>query len=178
MSLESKRLKNRLYMREWARTHPEESRERSREQYLLTKLSPKRWAKRIKARKNWMLRNKEKVKKQRREYEVALRQTNVNARIAHNLRNRLWIALDRKKAIKGGSFNELIGCEVSFLIRYLEDKFKDGMNWDLRGQIHIDHIKPLNSFNLKDSEEQRRAFHYTNLQPLWANDNIRKRDYV
>ena len=50
------------------------------------------------------------------------------------------------------------------------------MTWNNHGLYgwHIDHIKPVSKFNLLDLEEQRRAFHYTNLQPLWALDNIRK----
>ena len=48
------------------------------------------------------------------------------------------------------------------------------MNWDNYGQWHIDHIRPCASFNLLDPIEQKICFHYTNLQPLWAEDNLKK----
>jgi HNH endonuclease. len=50
------------------------------------------------------------------------------------------------------------------------------MSWDNYGRDgwHIDHIRPCASFDLTDPEQQRQCFHYTNLQPLWAADNIRK----
>jgi Uri superfamily endonuclease len=69
---------------------------------------------------------------------------------------------------------ELVGCSLSQLIRHLESKFLPGMAWDNRHQWHVDHIKPLCAFDLTDPEQQALAFHYSNLQPLWAVDNMRK----
>ena len=48
------------------------------------------------------------------------------------------------------------------------------MTWDNYGEWHIDHIKPCCGFDLTDFEQQKKCFHYTNLQPLWAKDNITK----
>ena len=59
---------------------------------------------------------------------------------------------------------------------HLEAQFKPGMTWDnygLKGW-HVDHIRPCASFDLRDPEQQRRCFHYTNLQPLWAEENLKK----
>ena len=69
---------------------------------------------------------------------------------------------------------ELIGCSIDHLITHLEKQFKTGMTWDNYGQWHVDHIKPLTSFNLDEPEQQRCACHYTNLQPLWADENKSK----
>ena len=68
------------------------------------------------------------------------------------------------------------GCDISFLKNYLEQKFQVGMTWDNYGinGWHIDHIVPLISFDLTSVAEIRKACHYTNLQPLWARDNITK----
>jgi hypothetical protein len=55
-----------------------------------------------------------------------------------------------------------------------EKKFKPKMSWNNYGKWHIDHIKPCCSFNLSKSEEQRKCFHYSNLQPLWAKENLSK----
>lgn len=72
----------------------------------------------------------------------------------------------------------LIGCTVEELRHHLEAQFADGMSWDNYGRNgwHVDHIRPCASFDLTDPEQQRQCFHYTNLQPLWAADNIRKGD--
>jgi len=85
-------------------------------------------------------------------------------------------SLKKQKAIKNQKFDKLLGCTVKDLKIYLEKKFRPGMTWKNHGLYgwHIDHIKPVSKFDLLDLEEQRRAFHYTNLQPLWALDNIRK----
>ena len=48
------------------------------------------------------------------------------------------------------------------------------MTWDNHGEWHIDHIKPCASFDLTDADQQRECFNYTNLQPLWAKDNLSK----
>ena len=68
----------------------------------------------------------------------------------------------------------LIGCEVDYLMYYIQSKFTKGMNWNNYGKWHIDHIKPCCSFDLSKASEQRKCFHYTNLQPLWAKDNLSK----
>lgn len=71
---------------------------------------------------------------------------------------------------------ELIGCSIEQLLEHLESQFQDGMTWDNYGEWHIDHIKPCAMFDFTKEEDQRECFHYTNLQPLWAEDNLRKSD--
>ena len=88
------------------------------------------------------------------------------------LRSRLYNALKRKSAEKCSSTMELIGCSVNFLKKYIEDQFEDGMTWENHGLWHIDHRKPCSSFNLTKEQQQKECFHYTNLQPLWAKDNL------
>jgi len=73
---------------------------------------------------------------------------------------------------------KLIGCDVKELKSHLEKQFTDGMNWENYGKWHIDHIIPCASFDLTDPQQQKKYFHYSNLQPLWAVDNIRKSDKV
>jgi hypothetical protein len=50
------------------------------------------------------------------------------------------------------------------------------MTWENRSKWHVDHIRPCASFNLFDPAQQAACFHFSNLQPLWAADNIRKSD--
>jgi hypothetical protein len=75
---------------------------------------------------------------------------------------------------KSGSAVHDLGCSIADLKTYLENKFTENMTWDNYGDWHIDHILPLDSFNLTDREQFKQAVHYTNLQPLWAQDNLIK----
>ena len=78
------------------------------------------------------------------------------------------------KANKCASTLELTGCTSQQLRGHLESQFHDGMTWDNRHKWHIDHIRPCAAFDLTDESEQRACFHYSNLQPLWARDNLSK----
>lgn len=98
----------------------------------------------------------------------------VNFRLTRNLRCRLSKAV--RASQRGGSAIRDLGCSIDQLKIHLEAGFQPGMtweNWSARGW-HIDHIRPLASFDLSDPEQVRVACHYTNLQPLWANDNWSK----
>ena len=96
-------------------------------------------------------------------------------KIKHRLRSRIRDALKRKNSVKSKTTYELLGCSKQEFINYFESKFTEGMTWDKVGkEIHIDHIKPCAKFDLTKKEEQEKCFHYTNLQPLWACDNLIK----
>lgn len=77
---------------------------------------------------------------------------------------------------KSASTEVLLGCKIADLRKYLELLWQPGMSWDNYGMLgwHIDHKRPVHSFDLSKPEDQLACFHYTNLQPLWAADNIRK----
>ena len=68
----------------------------------------------------------------------------------------------------------LLGCTIQEARNHIEKQFIDGMSWENYGKWHIDHIKPCASFDLTKENDQRKCFHYTNLQPLWAKDNLVK----
>lgn len=94
------------------------------------------------------------------------------------LRSRLGRVIHRYMTGRGATavIDESLGCSWSELMCHLESKFKTGMSWQNYGAKgwHIDHIKPLRAFDLTDPGQQAVAFHYSNLQPLWALDNMRK----
>ena len=100
------------------------------------------------------------------------RRTNPAFKIRCNLASRLYSALKGKP--KSTTTMLLVGCDIEFLKGHLESKFKTGMTWENYGTWHIDHIKPCALFDLLKSEEQKKCFHFSNLQPLWAKDNICK----
>lgn len=95
-------------------------------------------------------------------------------RITNNLRTRIVKALSGSP--KSSTSLDLFGCTREELVKHLETQFQSGMTWNNYGLYgwHVDHIKPCASFDLTLDEEQRKCFHYTNLQPLWAKDNLSK----
>ena len=107
-------------------------------------------------------------------YEKSRKKIDAQFKLLKTLRSRLGTAIKSQNAYKNNKTNHLLGCSISFLKNFLESKFKEGMNWENHGEWHIDHIKPCASFNLLDEEEQKKCFHYTNLQPLWAYENLSK----
>ncbi len=70
----------------------------------------------------------------------------------------------------------MLGCSIEHLRTHIESRWKDGMSWENYGAWHLDHIKPCAAFDLLQPSEQRLCFHWSNLQPLWAADNIAKGD--
>ena len=85
-----------------------------------------------------------------------------------NLRSRI-----RKTIIKKvGKTTDILGCSYNEAREYIGNQFREGMSWDNYGEWHIDHIKPLAL--AKTKEETYRLCHYTNLQPLWAIENLQK----
>jgi len=95
-----------------------------------------------------------------------------NFKMARNLRCRLSRILNGK--VKHGSSIGDLGCDINHLKVYIESLFELGMSWDNYGEWHLDHIIPLSSFDLTIREQFLKAVHYTNLQPLWAKENIAK----
>ncbi len=116
-------------------------------------------------------------KKERNEYINNKLKNNLNFKLSHNLRSRLYNAL--KNSWKSGSAVRDLGCSIPEFKTYLESKWAEGMtwkNWSKTGW-HIDHIVPLDFFNLQNKEELLKACHYTNLQPMWAEENLSKGSY-
>jgi hypothetical protein len=120
--------------------------------------------------KKYRERTKDKINKRLKNRK----QTDINFKILTNLRTRISQAV--KKLKKANKTKNLIGISLDELRSYLESKFQSGMNWENYGHKgwHIDHIIPCVSFDLSDPEQQKKCFHYTNLQPLWWFDNLKK----
>lgn len=154
--------------------------------------------------KKWIAKNKEKILNQKKEYFAANKEKIKaykksyyeknkieiieKARIHHKVRRkldakykmtllcrkRLHSALKAQNAAKNHRTLELLGTTIAKAYAYLESLFQPGMSWDNHGEWHIDHIIPCASFDLTNPAEQKKCFHYTNLQPLWAADNLSK----
>jgi len=112
--------------------------------------------------------NKNKINKKRRERI----RNNPDVKIVYNLRRRIHHVV--KDGYKSRQTLKLLGCTLEVFMKYLESQFQPGMSFENYGKWHIDHIKPCSSFDLTDATQQSKCFHYTNLQPLWAVDNLKK----
>lgn len=124
--------------------------------------------------KNYRKKNKEYVSELNRTYRNHRYKTDLDFRIRSALRSRLGRVMRRSQRDK--STLELLGCSIKQFKNHLESKFQPGMTWDNWGRNgwHIDHIRPLSSFDLTDPSQLAKATRYTNLQPLWAKDNLIK----
>lgn len=148
----------------------ERTRRRNRESYA------KYREKNIKRTRQYKLDNSDWWREYMLNYTKKRKRESVEFRIKHNLRSRIRYALLGKN--KSKSTMELLGCTIEEFKYHLESQFKDGMSWDNYGRYgwHIDHIRPCSSFDLTNPEQQKECFHYTNLQPLWAEENLKKGD--
>jgi hypothetical protein len=99
---------------------------------------------------------------------------NIYFKLVFCLRRRLNIALKNNQ--KSGHTLELLGCSIKKLKKHLESQFKEGMTWDNYSFYgwHVDHIIPCAKFDLSKESEQKKCFNYTNLQPLWMQENLKK----
>jgi len=125
--------------------------------------------------KVWNLKHKKRLSIERKE-----KRKNLNYKMKAVLRCRIKAAISRitiqNFKYKYSSSVKLLGASIPDVVKHLEKQFKPGMTWENYGKDgwHIDHIRPCASFDLSKLEEQKKCFHYTNLQPLWATENISK----
>jgi hypothetical protein len=156
--------------KEWQEANKEKIKESKKKYYEENKERIK------KVRKNYTENNPEKLKEYNKKYTKRKRQEDITYKLKGNLRNRLYHALKAQVASKSFSTLTYIGCSLEEYKKYIESLWLPGMSWEnwTTDGWHIDHIVPLTSFNLLDEEELQKAFHYTNTQPLWAEDNLRK----
>ena len=126
------------------------------------------------SRKKYISENKEKITKYRTYYSDKRRKESNVVRISENIRRRINHVFDVKKLNKKNKTFEILGCSIDILLNHLEKQFKEGMTWENHGMYgwHIDHIIPLSS--AKTEEDIYKLCHYTNLQPLWAQENLSK----
>jgi hypothetical protein len=121
-------------------------------------------------KKKYQIKNRKQINKR-----IKLRRNSfLEIKIKSYLRNRVVAVLQGKQ--KSGHIFELLGCDFTFLKTHLEAQFTEGMTWKNYGinGWEIDHIKPCCHFDLSKSEEQKNCFHYSNLRPLWYNENRSK----
>ena len=134
-------------------------------------------------KKEYRLKNKEKIKERRSRPEVRkrineIRRDRYNNEILYRLMQLLRATVYR--TFNGYSKPEktmkLLYCTLEQFKSHIEKQFDVGMNWENQGEWHLDHIKPMNAFDLLDENEKRYCNHWSNFQPLWGPENISKQD--
>jgi len=123
-------------------------------------------------RRSYRVKNRLRLRVKRRVYNKKKRAKDFNWRLRRVLTSRVGMAI--KVGSKSSGTLNLLGCSVGQLREWLEAQFESGMSWKNYGEWHIDHIKPCAAFDLTDSVQQKQCFNFTNLQPLWANENQTK----
>ena len=179
MTPEEKRKRNLENVLRWRAKNPEKVKEKRKKEYQKLKNDPVKYAEKL--RKHYIYKNKPERKKIEEKFKLeSIKKwqkkqwnTNIEFRIKNVYRSRIRQAII--KGFKSGKTLELLGVkDMQIVILHLQKSFQEGMSWDNYGEWHIDHIIPCASFDLTKQSEQKKCFHYTNLQPLWAKDNLSK----
>lgn len=162
---------------EYRKKNPEKIKKNLREYYYNNleyhKNRAKMWIEKNKERKKnykkiWNKNNREHIKK----YNYERNQNDIIVNLIRRCRGRLQQFLKTKNMSKKNKTFEIIGCLPRELKEHLENQFSEGMTWGNRNEWHIDHIIPLSSAN--SEQEVYKLSHYTNLRPLWKEDNLKK----
>lgn len=161
--------KNKDRIKEYQASHYKENADRIREQTSNWKTKNKD------AVNSYNRRYREAHKREHSEYIKRRRAEDAKYKLICDIRNMLNNAFNKRTKVgKTKRAEEILGCSIDFFIEYLQSKFKVGMTLENHGEWHIDHIIPLSV--AETEEEVIRLNHYTNLQPLWAKENIVKRN--
>jgi hypothetical protein len=169
-------LKNKEKIKERSRLYREQNSERLKQRAKSYRDQNKDIIAKRKA--DYAKKNRDKLNKYLRDYKKSRESQDIVFSLNRKIRRRMWYALKKKKG--SGQAIDFLGCSIDFLKGYLESKFQPGMTWENNTYTgwHIDHIVPLSAFDLTDVTQLKLACHYTNLQPLWAKDNLRKSDRI
>ena len=146
--------------------------------YCRYKMTPETKEKISLRKKRYYKINKEKMNERRKNWDRERRSTNPVHVLKGNIKNYLNHVLRKEKIAKEERTRGYVGCSFEKLRNHIEKQFKPGMSWENRAEWHIDHITPVSyfvkNFDFTDIKIQKKCFHYTNLQPLWACENLSK----
>jgi hypothetical protein len=126
--------------------------------------------------KEWREKNIDKHRETKRTYQKEKRHTDPIYKLISNFRTAIYIVLKENKLDKYTNYFNMVGYSAEQLKEHLEKQFNDGMSWENYGEWHIDHIKPISSFEFdsSDDEQFKVCWSLDNLQPMWGIENIKK----
>ena len=128
----------------------------------------------------WREKNIDKHRDYKRKYEKHRKDTDPLYKLISNFRTAIYQVLKESNVEKNGHYFDILKYSPEELISHLENQFKDGMTWDNYGEWHVDHIKAISLYNIKEigDEEFMKCWSLSNLQPMWGEENIRKSNKV
>ena len=130
--------------------------------------------------KKWRKENREKLRETKRNYEKTRKHNDPLYKLIANFRTAIYQVLKENSIQKNGHYFEVLQYTPEDLIAHLENQFTDGMSWENYGEWHVDHLLPISLHNIQEigDEEFMKCWSLSNLQPLWADENIRKSNKV
>lgn len=166
------------YQKQWRKDNPDKVKEYKQ---IYIEKNPdsveniKQWQK--KYNKQYQKNNRDSIRQNKRSYEKERRKVDINYKLKCNLRTRIYSVL--KGIRKSDTTRNLVGCTIDQLKKHLEGRFTSEMTWENYGSYwEVDHIISCANFDLTKIEQQKKCFHYSNLQPLEAKENASKREHV
>jgi hypothetical protein len=130
--------------------------------------------------KEWREKNIDKHRENKRNYEKYRKDTDPIYKLINNFRTAIYQVLKESNVQKNGHYFEILKYSPDELITHLEEKFTGEMSWDNYGIWHVDHIRPISSFNIQEIGDElfMECWSLKNLQPLWGDENIRKSNKI
>ena len=126
-------------------------------------------------RKNYYIDNKDKIIAQTSQYKKNRIDNDVIFKLETRLRNRVYMAFTSQSEPKKQRTWKYIGCKPYFFKDWIEFQLYDGMTMNNYGTLwHIDHVIPCSSFDLRDDEEAKKCFNWSNCRPYLCKKNLTK----
>jgi hypothetical protein len=123
--------------------------------------------------------NREIIQQRINKWRNNKRKTSALYRLTERIRGQLKQAVKRRNFSQSQSTIQYLGVKLKYFKKYLEHKFQEGMTWENFGKVwHIDHIIPISMVDTSKEENIKFVFHYRNLQPMFAKDNLKKSNKV
>lgn len=157
----------------WRKDNIERHRQRNNKYQRERRKNPEIRRQETERHRQYVIENRDKIRAWEREYRTNKVKNNIHFKIKRILSSSIHRMLNG--CMKKDTTQKLIGCDIKFFIQHIESQFRDGMNWN---NIHIHHVVPCKLFDLSQESHQRACFHYSNLSPLFAIDNIKQSDYL
>ncbi len=157
---------NKENLKEWRKNNKEHIKEYSKRVYESNKIDISE------KKREWRRNNKDKINEYRRRYQKNRFSIDPLFKMISSIRNRISLSFSRNGYSKKSSTYEILGCSFIDFKLHLQNLFIEDMSWENQGKWHLDHIIPISS--AKSEDDVIKLNHYTNFQPLWAEDNIKK----
>ena len=130
--------------------------------------------------KEYREKNIDKIREVKRNYERTRKANDPLYKLVANFRTAIWTVLKENNMDKYGHYFEILQYSPEELSIHLENQFTEGMTWENYGEWHVDHKLPITAFNFQEigDNEFMRCWGLDNLQPMWADENIRKSNKI